>query len=139
MLPETVGDAALLHDGIGGVAGFYLCIDAYMPLGDRAVPDIVVAFAPADKSTLILRKQLPYPLFVFRHYKASLSRRSDWKFKVRGALEWFRESSSGTAKRTRSSRASKEPDSSTRPGTSSLSATQTQASGSQVILIVKSI
>lgn len=55
MLPEAVGDAALLHDGVGGVTGFYLCINGYMPLGDRAVPDIVVAFSPADKSTLILR------------------------------------------------------------------------------------
>ena len=56
-----------------------------------------------------------------------------------GFKEALSASSSGMAIRVRSSRASKEPDSSTSPGMSALVAIQTQASSSQVILMIYSI
>lgn len=79
-------------------------------------------------------------LFKFSHYKTTLSCRSDLNVNEKGwHSEVFKESSSGTAKRVRSSRASKEPDSSTRPGMSLLVAIHTSASLSHVKSIVYSM
>lgn len=59
--------------------------------------------------------------------------RSDLKVRERGsAFGAFKESSSGTAKRVRSNKASNDPDSNTSPGISSLVAVHTLASESQL-------
>lgn len=99
-----------------------------MTLRNWAVPDIMVALAAPHKITVILTQNFPNPFLIFSHYNDNLSRRSDRKVKVSGVWEWFNERSSGTANRTRSNKASNEPHSKTRPGTSSLVAIQTSAS-----------
>ena len=133
-------NSTLLQDCISCMAWFYFCIHRYMVVGNRAVPDIVVTFSTTCKSTVVLHKNFTDSFFVFGHYRTILSWRSDTKFRANGLLpESFKERSSGIANRVRSNRASKEPDSSTRPGMSLLVATQTLASLSHVKLIVYSI
>lgn len=107
-----------------------------MAARDRAEPNIMVTLSAPLEITIVLGKYLPYFLFVFSHYKAILSWRSDTKDRSRkGTLGSFNASNSGAAKRKRSIKASKDPDSNTRPGISVLVATQTPASSSQVKLI----
>lgn len=137
---EFMVNTALLHNGICCMAGFYLCIDGYMAVGDWAVPYIMVAFSTPFKNAAILGKYVSYLLFIFCHYKTILSWRSDRNDKEMGRPEdLFKESNSGTAMRTRSNKASNEPDSSTRPGISSLVAIQTHASLSQTKFTTYSI
>ena len=114
---------------------FYFGINSYMTFGNRTVPNVMVTFSAPFEGTVVLRKDITYFLFIFSHYKTILSRRSDKNAKVTGeTLGLFNARSSGTAKRTRSSNASYDPDSNTRPGMSSLVAIQTSAVLSQVNL-----
>lgn len=123
---------SLLHDCVCSMTGLDFCIDRYVSFGNRAVPDIMIPFAAPHKRTPILLEYLADLFLVFCHYRAILSIRSAWKLRTAGISVLFISSSSGAAKRTRSSKASKEPDSKTRPGMSSLVATHTLASGSHV-------
>lgn len=45
--------AALLHDGVGGMSGLDPGVHGDMPLGDGAVPDIMVALAAADECAIV--------------------------------------------------------------------------------------
>ena len=87
---------------------------------------------------LFFFKYFTHFFFIYSHYRAILSCRSDKKVSVRGCVP-FCSRSSGTAKRVRSINASNEPDSRTSPGMSSLVAIQTHASWSQVKFIIYSI
>ena len=74
--------------------------------------------------------------FRIQPFMTILSCRSDLKIRERGeTVSAFNSKSSGTAKRVRSSNASKEPDSRTRPGMSLLVAIHTPDSSSHVKLI----
>lgn len=42
-LSKLFGNACLLQNGVGSVAGFYGVIDRKAPAGDGAVPDFVIA------------------------------------------------------------------------------------------------
>ena len=50
---KAVVEAALFHNGVGSVAGFDFPIHGEMPPSDRAVPNIMVAFAMPDKSAAV--------------------------------------------------------------------------------------
>ena len=111
-----------------------------MSICDGAVPDIMVTFAVTLKNTIILSEYFTYFFFVFGHYSAILSLRSDKKVRVRGdTRELFNARSSGTARRTRFNRSSNESDSNMSPGMSWLVAIQTLASLSQVKFMMYSI
>jgi hypothetical protein len=139
-LTKAAIQAALLHDGVCSVAGFDLSVYGNIPLCDRAVPNIMVSLPMPDEGAAVPGQLIPNNFLVFSHYVAILSQRSDTIRSWIGVrAEPFSASSSGTANRKRSMSASNDPDSSTRPGTSSLSAIQTQESGSHVSLINNSI
>lgn len=98
---------------------------------------IIKQIKNTHKITAILQHDLSNFLFIFSHYKIILSCRSDLNVKEKGwASRVFSSSSSGTAKRVRSSKASNEPDSSTSPGMSLLVAIHTFASESHVKFII---
>lgn len=84
LLSEPIGNPALFQDSISRVPGFDFCVNRNMPPGDRAVPNIVISLAAPRKYTMIQGKDVTHPFFIFGHYKASLSRRSDKKVRVRG-------------------------------------------------------
>lgn len=134
---KFVVDAALAHNCICGMSWFYFGINGYISVGDWTVPDIVIAFSASHKSTAILQHDFSHFLFILSHYKIILSCRSDLNVKEKGCRsDAFSSSSSGTAKRVRSSNASNEPDSSTSPGISLLVAIHTFASESHVKFII---
>ena len=69
-----------------------------MPIGNRAVPDIMVTFAMPDKNAAVLFKESANPFFIFGHYIAILSWRSETNDKLSGLFSVpFSSSSSGTA------------------------------------------
>lgn len=74
---KAIADPALLEDRVCSMPGFDPRINRYMPLADGAIPDVVVSFSAPDKGTSVLGEQLADPLFIFGHYNASLSCRSD--------------------------------------------------------------
>lgn len=74
---KAIADPALLEDRVSSMPGFDPRINRYMPLADGTVPDVVISFAAPDKGTSVLVEQLTDPLFIFGHYNASLSCRSD--------------------------------------------------------------
>ena len=66
-------DPALFHDGVCSEAGFNFGIDREVRVGDRAVPDIVIALAAADKTTAVFPQNLPDLLLILGHYAEILS------------------------------------------------------------------
>jgi hypothetical protein len=139
-LPKTVVYAALLHNGVCGMAGFDFAVYCEMLFGNRTVPNVMVTFPMPDENAPMSSQLVSNYFLILSHYIASLSQRSDTMRNWMGAAFFpFNSSNSGTANRTRSISASKDPDSSTSPGTSSLSAVQTHASGSHVSLINSSM
>jgi len=46
---KTITDATLLHDLVRRMPGFYFSVNGYVRTRDRAVPDIMVAFAVTNK------------------------------------------------------------------------------------------
>ena len=51
---KTVCDAALFHDHVCGVARFNFTVYCDMAFGERAVPDIMVAFPMSKEGASIL-------------------------------------------------------------------------------------
>lgn len=47
---EMFRQSCMLQDGVGGMAGLYLSVDDEIQLGDRAVPDFVIALSWAHES-----------------------------------------------------------------------------------------
>ena len=74
---KTAVKAALLHNGVGGVAGLYFAVHGEVPPGDRAVPNVMVTFSMPDKGTAVFGQLRPHLFLIFGHYIASLSQRSD--------------------------------------------------------------
>lgn len=72
-LAEAVVDPALLHDGVGGVAGLDLTVHGDVTLGDGTVPDIVISFAVPDERAGVGGKDFPDGFLVFCHYMATCS------------------------------------------------------------------
>lgn len=91
-------DAALPHYGIGRVAGLDLTVYSKMPVGDGAVPDVMVALAMPHKAAAMRGKDVPHLFFIRGHYMATWSCRSETKFMRSGECTGpLRASSSGTA------------------------------------------
>ena len=130
---EFMVDPALCHNCVCCMPWFYLRINCYITVGDGTVPNVMIAFSASHKRATVLQHDFPHFLFVFSHYRTILSCRSDLNVRVSGCwLGVLSSISSGMAKRARSNSASKEPDSSTSPGMSSLVAIHTSASESHV-------
>jgi hypothetical protein len=66
-ISEMIIDSALTHYCVRCVARFNFSVDSYVSAGDRAIPNIVVAFAASDKSAIILLKNFPDGFLVFSH------------------------------------------------------------------------
>lgn len=66
-------NAALFHDGIGGVAGFDLGIDSDISLGERAEPDIVIALSASLERAPVLFQYLSHLFLVLGHYRQTCS------------------------------------------------------------------
>ena len=75
-------NAALFHDGVGGMSGLDFRIDSNVPSGDRAVPYIMVALAAPDECASVFGKHVAHLLFKLSHQAYSLSARSRWKWSV---------------------------------------------------------
>jgi hypothetical protein len=57
------------HYPIGYMAGVYLTVYGYREIGNRAIPNIMIALAMPLKSTSVFAEFLPDLLLVFRHIK----------------------------------------------------------------------
>ena len=60
-------DTALFHDLICCMTGFNLSINCHVCVRYRAVPDIMVAFPPADKVASVRFHNLTHLLFILSH------------------------------------------------------------------------
>lgn len=60
-------NARLFHDLVRRETGFYLSVNGKIPLGNGAVPNVVVALSVPDKSAAVFGKDLPHLLFIFCH------------------------------------------------------------------------
>ena len=50
---ELLVDAGLLKDGVGSPLGFDTAVDGDLEAGNRAIPDLVVAFPLSDESATV--------------------------------------------------------------------------------------
>jgi hypothetical protein len=57
------------HYLIGYMAGVYLTVYGYREIGNRAIPNIMIALAMPLESTSVFAEFLPDLLLVFRHIK----------------------------------------------------------------------
>lgn len=125
----------MLEDAVRCVSGLDPGIDRKMPVCQGAKPDFVIALPRTDEGATVLPKKTFDVRGIIGHQTWTRMVRSErrWMFAVFSADP---ESSinSGTRTRNFSIRASIVSASVTRPGTSSLSATQTPASSSQIAL-----
>ena len=46
---ESLGQAGLFQRFVGGVPGFHAVVDRDVPVGQRTLPDLVIAFTGADE------------------------------------------------------------------------------------------
>lgn len=86
MRSKLIADSALFQDCVSGVPRFDFCINCYATASNGAIPDVMVTLAAPNKGTAVLRKDVAHPLFVFCHYNAILSCRSERKESVYGGL-----------------------------------------------------
>ena len=67
MVLKMMIDTCLFHDSVGNVADFDFPVYSKTAVGDRAIPNIMIAFPPAYEITVMLTQDLANLLFVFRH------------------------------------------------------------------------
>src|ERR1019366_4150136 len=129
---ELLRDAGLPQHRIRGVPREDLLVYGKTPLGDWAVPDLMVSAAGSVKVTIVSAENLLHPWREAGHQDARTSLSScsyrTWNFAIRPAGTPFSSSNSGMRILNFRPRLLGESASATRPGIPSLSATQTPAS-----------
>ena len=65
-------NSALFHDGVCGMTGFNFTVNRDIGVGNRAEPDVVIAFSVTDEPTTVFIENIPNLLFVLSHMRQSV-------------------------------------------------------------------